>query len=541
MKPNFGKYLMQLVVMLATTAFPFSASALNVSPTSLEFEAAGGTKFKAITVSTTSKVTATADADWLSMAVSKSGSTSAVTVQATANEGDARTATITITAGGETATVSVSQKSAAAEPSDYSGCKIKATAADIARLMYPGWNLGNTMEASGGETSWQKTKTSQEIINYVKSLGFKSVRIPCSWDIHSTNGTIDAAWMARVKEIVDYCVSAGLYVLLNDHWDNGWIEVLGFSQSSTSYKAVTESDITKKITQLKNLWTQIATTFKDYDEHLLFAGLNEPFQEYNLFNDKHKTLTPILERYNQAFVDAVRATGGNNLRRTLVVQAPGANISSACSYLTMPTDLDSQTGYMMLEAHYYDPWDFTGGSNGYFWGTANHVSGSSNNCSWGEGDYCKNTMAKLKTAFVSKGYPVILGEYGANWRKLSSNQSKHDASIKAWFKDVTLQSINNGVVPMVWDINSPSQNGTSGTMTIVNRANLSVFCTYALEGIQEGVKAATWGGPASGIATVPFDRSADVKTKKAYNVLGQRVGPGTKGLVIIGGRKYVNK
>ncbi len=526
---------------MATTAFPLSVSALTVSPTSLEFEAAGGTKVKAITVSTSSAVTATTDADWLSMAPTTSGSPRYVTVIATANEGTSRTATITISAGGQTATVSVTQKGGKADPPDYSKCKITATAADVAKLMYPGWNLGNTMEASGGETSWQTTKTSQEIINYVKSLGFKSVRIPCSWDIHSTNGTIDATWMARVKEIVDYCINDGLYVLLNDHWDNGWIEVLGFSQSSTSYKAVTESHITSKIAQLKNLWTQIATSFKDYDEHLLFAGLNEPFQEYNLFNDKHKTLTPILERYNQAFIDAVRATGGNNLRRTLVVQAPGANISSACSYLTMPTDIESQAGYMMLEAHYYDPWDFTGGSNGYFWGAENHVSGSSNNCTWGEGDYCKNTMANLKTSFVNKGYPVILGEYGANWRKLSNYQSNHDASIKAWFKDVTLQSVNNGVVPMVWDINSTNQNGTSGTMTIVDRAKLEVFCTYALQGIQEGVKAATWGGPTSGVKSIPFDRSADVKDMKVYNVLGQRVSPNTKGLVIIGGRKYVKK
>lgn len=396
------------------------------------------------------------------------------------NNGGERSATISFTLKNITESVTITQASG------LSNTGINATAKEIAKNMYPGWNLGNTMEASNGETSWQSTKTSQQIIDFVKAQGFKSVRIPCAWYIHSNNETIDAAWMSRVKEIVDYCIADGLYVLLNDHWDNGWIEVDGFKDTS-------EANITAKIATLKNLWTQIATNFKDYDEHLLFAGLNEPFQQYDLFNNKHKELTPILERYNQAFVDAVRATGGNNANRTLVVQAPATNMSSATDSsvgFDMPNDVE---GCTMVEVHYYDPWDFCGdGGTTWFWGSGNHVAGSTHNASWGEESHVKSQFAKMKAKFVDKGYPVIIGECGVKWRQIGENQAQHDNSVKAWFKEVCLQAGNNGLVPMVWDINSANQNGTEGTMTILKRSDCSVFCQPAMEGITEGVAASAW-------------------------------------------------
>ena len=372
------------------------------------------------------------------------------------------------------------------------------SAKEVAAQMYPGWNLGNTMEATGStglsaETSWQGTKTTQAIIDYVKSQGFNSVRIPCSWYIHSTNGKIDAEWMARVKEVVGYCISSGLYVLLNDHWDNGWIEVNGFSESSSSYKAVSESTITEKISMLKNIWTQIAEAFADYDQHLLFAGLNEPFQQYDLFNSRHKELTPILHRYNQAFVDAVRATGGNNAGRILVVQGPGTSISSAVqSYFSMPTD--NVQNRLMVEVHYYEPWDFCGQESGatWFWGEGNYVSGSSHNATWGTESHMKTQFASMKTKFYDKGVPVIIGECAANWRLLSANQTEHDNSVKAWYKEMHKQAISNGCIPMVWDTNNPERKGEGGTSTIIDRSKLSVFGTIALEAIKDGVKAAQW-------------------------------------------------
>ena len=160
---------------------------------------------------------------------------------------------------------------------------ITVKARDIAKQMYPGWNLGNTMEGGdnaflyknagvGTETSWQGTRTTKAVIDGIKSLGFKSVRIPTAWVMgHITDESelkIDPAWMARVKEIVNYCINDGLYVILNDHWDGGWLE--------NSFGDISDATVAKKSEQLHKIWTQIATTFRDYDAHLLFAGLNEP-------------------------------------------------------------------------------------------------------------------------------------------------------------------------------------------------------------------------------------------------------------------------
>lgn len=262
------------------------------------------------------------EAEWLSVSrVSGDKHASSFSVVCEANKEDERTGQILVNLDGAFTRLEVRQAGVVTKPDvEYSFRTAKA----IAKDMYPGWNLGNTMEAAGNglaaETAWQTTKTTREIIAYIKAQGFKSVRIPCSWEIHSTNGKIDAEWMGRVKEIVDYCIDEGLYVMLNDHYDGGWIEVLGFSKSTDRYEAVDEATIAEKTSRLKDIWTQIANAFQNYDEHLLFAGLNEPFQEYNLFNDKHQQLTPILLRYNQAFVEAVRATGGNNAKRILIVQ-----------------------------------------------------------------------------------------------------------------------------------------------------------------------------------------------------------------------------
>lgn len=438
------------------------------------------------------------EAEWLTVELSSSTNTSA-TYGVTCDENtgsEARDGKILVNLNGAYTRLIVTQAAEEVTPPVVHDFR---TAAELAKEMSPGWNLGNTLEATGGETSWQPTQTTQEIINYVKAQGFKSVRIPCSWDIHATDGTIDATWMARVKEVVDYCINAGLYVVLNDHYDGGWIEVLGFSMSADSYQKADEATVTAKTTQLKNYWTQIANAFASYGDHLLFAGLNEPFQEYKLFNgdEKHKELTPILNTYNQAFVDAVRATGGGNAERTLVVQVPSANISSATDTnigFKMPTDVES--GYLMVEAHYYDPWDFCSGEDGNvsYWGKDNHHT--SGNATFGEEDWIATQFGKMKTTFTDKGYPVILGEYGANWRDLSavagSDQDKHNASIKSFFKEVNAQAINNGIIPFTWDINSTNRNGVAGTMTIINRSKLSIFCTFAMEGITEGVAAGQW-------------------------------------------------
>jgi len=458
-----------------------SNGTLDISATELSFGIDGGTASFTVNGGT---AFVRSEADWLTVKrISGNSETSTFSVECGENKGEQREGTILANLNGAFTRIVVTQQGKVAKPDvTYDFRK----ASELAKDMYPGWNLGNTLEAIGdgvgAETAWQGTKTTQEIIDFAKAQGFKSVRIPCSWDIHAVNGKIDAEWMARVQEVVDYCIKSGLYVVLNDHYDGGWIEVEGFKEN------IDEETITAKTTQLKNYWTQIATAFKNYDEHLLFAGLNEP-------NAANQEQTNILIRYEQAFVDAVRATGGNNSNRTLIVQGPQTNIDNTLKFLNKLPE-DKTADRIMVEVHFYDPAQFTGvwenGTPYYFWGSANHVSGSNFNSTWGEEAWITEKFGKLKTAFVDKGYPVIIGEYGANWRAIGENQDKHDASIKSFFYEINRQAVNNGLVTFAWDINSTNQNGSNGIMTILNRANLSVYCKPAMDGITEGTKAGSW-------------------------------------------------
>lgn len=377
------------------------------------------------------------------------------------------------------------------------------TAMDIAALMYPGWNLGNTMEAGnsannwknagiGSETLWQSAKTTQQLIDLVKASGFKSVRIPCSWVMgHITDAeacTIDADWLARVHEVVDYCIKNDLYVIINQHWDGGWIEHDGLT-------AATDVDATKA--KLTKIWTQIANSFKNYDERLIFAGMNEPGVGAGDANALLGTadLANRIAEYEQTFIEAVRATGGNNAKRVLVVQGPNTNIDNTVAHNYMAKLHDSATDRLMIEVHFYDPYQFTDMSEDKDWGKYYLYWGKNNqggdadrtaDAKYNE-DYVEAQMKKMKTNFFDKGYPVLIGEFGANQRFAIGKDAVHDASVKDYYKAVVTSAINNGCVPMAWDTN-----GNYPSMTIFNRAGASVSNANMLESITAGVAAAKW-------------------------------------------------
>ena len=408
-------------------------------------------------------------------------------------------------------------------------------AMDIAPQMVPGWNLGNTLEAPyygdnelNSETSWQPTKTTQRVIDFVKASGFRSVRIPCSWFIHmDEDHNISNVWMRRVKQVVDYCIKDSLYVMLNDHWDNGWIEVNGFTDLS-------EENVSQKSEVLKKMWTQIATSFRDYDHHLLFAGMNEP-------NARDAATSAVLQRYQQTFVDAVRATGGNNANRVLVVQAPSTDINASYEFDIRPNDPTENA--IMLEVHFYDPYRFIGmqedqswGKCVYYWGRNNHVEGSDRNASSDEEEsHVGKQMRKMWTKYVSNGTPVIIGEYGGSWRFMpeGENQEKHDASIHDWYLSVTRNAIAYGCVPMVWDTNYCGR--PSGT--VIDRGSCSIYNQLAMDGIAEGVATAKWPVTSS----VSDIENGKVKNGKCYNLMGMTVGKDYQGLVIVNGKKTFRK
>lgn len=370
--------------------------------------------------------------------------------------------------------------------------QMELTATEVAQRMMPGWNLGNTLEAGdksnnftnnaglAAETSWQDTKTTQEIIDYVKAQGFRSIRIPCAWVMgHLSNAEtyeIDTAWMTRVKEIVDYSLRAGLYVVINQHWDGGWLE--------NNIKEDNLMPRNKKI--LNKIWQQIATTFRDYDERLLFAGLNEP-------NAETQTATDNLLEYEQEFINTVRATGGNNEKRILIIQGPGTNIDHTCNFMkTLPTDPARQR--MMIEVHYYAPWQWWGmekdeswGKVFYYWGQENHVSGSQRNATHDEEAYVEEQLEKMKKQFGDKEIPVYIGEFGANWRTMPAgeNQQKHNASIQTHYRVFVQKAMEKGLIPVVWDTNHRGM----PSMTLINRKDLTIYNQYMSDGIHEAIKA----------------------------------------------------
>ncbi|WP_346853928.1 cellulase family glycosylhydrolase [uncultured Draconibacterium sp.] len=424
---------------------------LTASPASLTFDAVGG--IETVSVNSNSTWSVSSSESWCKSSVQSSKANSSITISAETNYGKLeRNAVITITsAGAADVNIAVSQSERVVDPKyteyiepDNTG--MENDAKTLASQMYLGWNIVNTLEAIGGETAWGNPKVTNDLIVAVKAAGFNAIRIPCSWNQYleedETYFIIKESWLERVKEVVDYCVANDVYVVLNIHWDGGWME----NNCTTDKQAEVD-------TKLAAIWQQIAIYFRDYDEHLLLAGANEP-------NVDNTTEAAVLATYMQTFVDVVRATGGRNTYRNLIVQAPSTDIDKADNWMTMPED--NTENRLFAEVHYYTPWQFCGleedanwGNMYYFWGTPNHLAGAEDRFSTEyEEDFLAGQFQKMKTRLVDKGVPVILGEFGAISRTFPNNaewQKKHDDSRAYFFEKVAELSKNNGLVPFLWD------------------------------------------------------------------------------------------
>lgn len=296
------------------------------------------------------------------------------------------------------------------------------TALEATRLMGNGINLGNTLEACDNnvgiktntplsyETHWGQPKTTQAMIDGMKAAGFDTIRIPVAWMTNATHlyegdYTIDADYMDRVEEVVRYARKAGMYVIVNDHWDGGWYGMFGSESAETRALAMEA---------YKGMWQQIAERFRDYSDYLIFESANEElgtrFDENSALYCSDSVVTYLTddERYaltneiNQTFVDVVRATGGNNATRFLLIAGYGTNIDQTCDdRFQMPKDTaDSK---LMVSVHYYDPWSYCGASS------------AASATKWGkvsDYEYMDQQLAKM-TKFTEAGYGVVIGEYGA--------------------------------------------------------------------------------------------------------------------------------
>lgn len=275
-----------------------------------------------------------------------------------------------------------------------------------------GWNLGNTLDAhdfndthDGGdwrywETYWGQSETTPELMQMLKKAGYGTIRVPVTWGVHmDANGQVNSSWMNRVKQVVEYVLDAGMYCILNVHHDTGADEKAWLVASMKEYKA--------QKARYEGLWKQIAETFKGYNQRLLFEAYNEMLDErrswcFATFNGGYNAEAAAdayeaINSYAQSFVDVVRATGGNNVGRNLIVNTYGAcnGVGTWNEHLIDPLVMmkrpkDVVENHLLFEIHTYPNIDNLSGAK-------NEVAGM---------------ITNLKKHLVDKGAPVIIGEWG---------------------------------------------------------------------------------------------------------------------------------
>lgn len=306
------------------------------------------------------------------------------------------------------------------KPSQIAGKMRNITSQQLVEDMTFGWNLGNTLDVCQAdrdgdgkinehveagekvdETLWGNPKATKDLFTSLKKNGVNAVRIPVTWRDHmDSDGNIDREWMDRVQQVVDYAYSQGMYVIINVHHDGGGDPKFGAWIIEESQK-----DYNTFLKKYKNIWKQIAERFKNYSDYLIFESMNEVGFD-TLYNKNKADAYNLINKINQDFVDIIRATGGNNAKRHLLIAGYYTDIERTCDSLyKMP---DDKAGRCILSVHYYTPWDFCTCDIKHTWGTNSEVR------------QMETLIGKMKKNFVDKGIPVIIGEYAASGSDLSS-------------------------------------------------------------------------------------------------------------------------
>ena len=331
------------------------------------------------------------------------------------------------------------------------------SASEIVKQINVGWNLGNTLEVYNtdkkgleSETGWGNPKASKELVMAVKNAGFNSIRIPVTWSEHMQGDTIDARWLDRVKEVVDYAYNENMFVIINIHHD----DYIWFNPTNSEYP----SDSAR----LKAIWKQISEKFADYDDRLLFEGMNEPrtIGSANEWMGGTAEERNVIKKYEKDFVDTVRASGGKNADRTLILTSYAASADTAAiNDILVPPN----SGNVIVSVHYYAPWKFSDGTE-----TTLTDNGKSE---------LANKFSELDTKFVSKGIPVIIDEFGCV-------KSADDNTRSSYYNYYISEAKKHGIKCFVWDNGLTSGDGAYG---IIDRNSLSWNNTI-LQGIISGAK-----------------------------------------------------
>lgn len=388
-------------------------------------------------------------------------------------------------AGVMTAAVAGCGKNSDSEAKDTAKKWTELDQTQITEAMGLGWNLGNQLEASSGglpsETCWGNPEITKELIDTVKAQGFKTVRIPVSYLDMIGDGPdykIDTDWLDRVQEVVDYVVDNDMFAIVNMHGD-------GYYTVDHSWLLCAEDD--DKQVEIKDkygkVWTQIADRFKDYDQHLIFESMNEEFN--NDYGKPDANAYENINAYNQIFVDSVRATGSNNEKRWLLLPGWNTNIEYTANdeyNFKIPTDNGCKADgkRIMISVHYYDPFNFTIDENK----TARTQWGKyavKNYDNWGQEDYVDSQMALLNEKFVSQGYPVVIGEFGAQDK--TEKFADYNEFRRYWSEYLIKAAKKNGVVCVYWD---NGYNGNKG-FGIIDRNTLEITQPDLIAGMMRAI------------------------------------------------------
>jgi hypothetical protein len=338
-------------------------------------------------------------------------------------------------------------------------------AADAVKNMGVGWNLGNALDANDGtkiwttteqhETCWGQPVTKPELIKMMKEAGFDAIRVPVTWyQEMDSDGKVNDAWMKRVKEVVDYVIDNGMYCILNVHHDTG-----ADSKTYQSWLKASVANYNANYKKYEYLWKQIAETFKNYDQHLLFEGYNEMLDEKNTWNEptNDKDGYEAINNYAKSFITTVRATGGYNAKRNLVVNTySGSNAVAAMKAMVMP----EEAGHIIYQIHNYPDWQ-----------SKDHAR-----------ELVDNLVSNIKTYLTNRGgAPVIIGEY-ATFRTWPDNydyySSNHEVALYAmdYFVKKTKEA---GIGTFYW---MGLSDGINRTLPAFNQADLAETIVKAYHG-----------------------------------------------------------
>jgi endoglucanase len=400
-----------------------------------------------------------------------------------------------------------------------------------------GWNLGNQFECSApgqdgesmaigmpdgainAETAWGNPVVTKKTIKAIKEAGFNAIRIPIRWQCHITNPvamSIDKAWIARIKEVVGWCLDNDLKVIINTHHDK-WLE----GRPQYAYKEENNQ-------KLALLWMNIASEFEKYDERLAFAGTNEVHIRDNWGKPQQENLD-VQNSYNQTFIDVVRATGGNNLKRHLIVQTYVCNPDFGLynGDFIIPTDVEGNgNNYMSVEFHYYTPYDYCGNCKYYFWGETYKQYGDipSEN---------EKTMTdffdKVVTEWSNKGLGIVIGEWGVTDHTKGGQADVQHENATYYSRFFVNEARKRGFSTFVWDNNSFG-NGEERFGIFDRERSMKVKNEWILKGIMEGksttIEALWQRNTTPTHRAFTYFRDGNIyicKNNTTYNLLGQIV------------------